>query len=356
MAGLAGEEIKRVEIKSEAQKDALVEVESDSEEAYGYCTEFIFRLDPGKMKAFKEERLRNELERLPGNSIVVVQDDDIVKVHVHTLKPGNALNTAQRYGEFIKLKIENMQEQHNSILEASAGTPVAEATATPVVPQPEKEVAIISVAAGDGIKDMFLELHCDHVVSGGQTMNPSAEDIVAAIRNVNAKHVIILPNNSNIVMTAQQASIILEDEVDVQVVPSKTIPQGLSACIMYNPEVSLEENLEEMKDAIANVKTGQVTFAIKDTNIDGVDIKANQYMALCEKEITACVPNKIDALKETLNGLVDDDSEIITLIYGEDVTEDEVAEVEAFIEDNYEAELECVNGAQPVYSFIVGVE
>lgn len=354
MAGLAGEVIERVEIKSESQKDALVEVESDSEEAYGYCTEFIFRLDPGKIKVFKEERLRNELERLPGNSIVVVQDDDIVKVHVHTLKPGNALNTAQRYGEFIKLKIENMQEQHNSILEAS--NTAGPTTATPVASQPEKEVAIISVAAGDGIKDMFLELHCDHVVSGGQTMNPSAEDIVEAIRNVNAKHVIILPNNSNIVMTAQQASIILEDEVDVQVVPSKTIPQGLSACIMYNPEVSLEENLEEMKEAIANVKTGQVTFAIKDTNIDGIDIKANQYMALCEKEITACVPNKIDALKETLNGLVDGDSEIITLIYGEDVTEEEVSEVETFIEENYDAELECVNGSQPVYSFIVGVE
>lgn len=357
MAGLAGEEVERVEITSEAQKEALVDVESDGEEGYGYCTEFIFRLDPAKMKAFKEENLRNELERLPGNSIVVVQDEDIVKVHVHTLKPGNALNAAQRYGEFIKLKIENMQEQHNSILEANAASPAAsESKATPVVPQPEKEVAIISVAAGDGIKDMFLELHCDHVVSGGQTMNPSAEDIVEAIKNVNAKHVIILPNNSNIVMTAQQAAIILEDEVDVQVIPSKTIPQGLSACIMYNPEVSLEENIEEMKEAIANVKTGQVTFAIKDTNIDGVDIKANQYMALCEKEITACVPSKIDALKETLNGLVDDDSEIITLIYGEDVTDEEVEEVEAYIEENYEAELECVNGKQPVYSFIVGVE
>ena len=203
---------------------------------------------------------------------------------------------------------------------------------------------------------MFLELHCDYVVSGGQTMNPSAEDIVQAIRDVHAKHVIILPNNSNIVMTAQQAAIILEDEVDVQVIPTKTIPQGLSACIMYNPEVSLEENLDEMNDAIASVKTGQVTFAIKDTNIDGVDIKANQYMALCEKEITACVPSKVEALKETLKGLVDDDSEIITLIYGEDVSDEEVEEIEAYVEDTYEAELECVNGKQPVYSFIVGVE
>lgn len=355
MAGLAGETIERVEIKSDAQKDALVEVESDSEEGYGYCTEFILRLDEAKMKAFKEERLRNELERLPGNSIVVVQDEDIVKVHVHTLKPGNALNVAQRYGEFIKLKIENMQEQHNSILEANSSVPDEE-VAMPDIPTPEKEVAVISVAAGDGIKNMFLELHCDYVVSGGQTMNPSAEDIVAAIRKVNAKHVVILPNNSNIVMTAQQASIILEDEIDVKVIPSKTIPQGLSACIMYNPEVSLEENLDEMQEAIANVKTGQVTFAIKDTNIDGVDIKANHYMALCEKEITACLPNKIDALKETLNQLVDDDSEIITLIYGQDVTTEEIEVVEEYVENTFEAELECVEGKQPVYSFIVGVE
>lgn len=354
MAALAGEEIERVEIKGDTTNEALVDVESDGEEGFGYCTEFIFRLDPGKMKAFKEESLRNELERLPGNSIVVVQDEDIVKVHVHTLKPGNALNVAQRYGEFIKLKIENMQEQHNSIIEANSAS---DRQAKPVVPHQEpKEVSIISVAAGDGIKDMFLELHCDYVVSGGQTMNPSAEDIVQAIRDVNAKHVIILPNNSNIVMTAQQAAIILEGEVDVQVIPSKTIPQGLSACIMYNPEVSLEDNLAEMNEALANVKTGQVTFAIKDTNIDGVDIKANQYMALCEKDITACVPNKIDALKETLKGLVDEDSEIITLIYGEDVNKEEVSEIEEYIEENFEAELECVNGKQPVYSFIVGVE
>lgn len=353
MAALAGEEIEKVEIKGETAASMLGDIESNDEEGFGYCTEFILRLDEAKMRAFKEESLKNELERLPGNSIVVVQDDDIVKVHVHTLKPGNALNAAQRYGEFVKLKIENMQEQHNTIMESNASTPVA----TPVVPQREaKEVAIISVAAGDGIKDMFLELHCDYVVSGGQTMNPATEDIVEAIRNVNAKHVIILPNNSNIVMTAQQAAVILEDEIDVQVIPSKTIPQGLSACIMFNPEVSLEDNLEEMKDAIANVKTGQVTFAIKDTNIDGVDIKANQYMALCEKDITACVPNKLDALKETLKGLVDEDSEIITLIYGEDVTEEEVSEIEGFVEENFEAELECVDGKQPVYSFIVGVE
>ena len=351
MSALAGEEVARIEIKSsETAMSALMDVESDSEDAYGYCTEFIVRLDENKMNAFKEERLRNELERIPGNSIVVVQDEDIVKVHVHTLKPGNALNIAQRYGEFLKLKIENMQEQHNTIMESEV-----KSVAKPVKKE-AKEVAVISVAAGEGVKDMFLELHCDHVVSGGQTMNPATEDIVEAIRNENAKHVIILPNNSNIVMTAQQAAIILEDEIDVIVIPSKTIPQGLSACIMFNPEVSLEENVEEMKQAIANVKTGQVTYAIKDTNIDGVEIKANNYMALCEKEITACVPNKLDALKVTLSELVDEDSEIITLIYGEDVSEEEVEEVEAYVEENFDAELELVNGKQPVYSFILGVE
>ncbi len=354
MAGLAGEEIERIEIKGDSNNSALMEYEAEGEDAFGYCTEFIIRLDPGKIKAFKEESLKNELERLPGNSIVVVQDEDIVKVHVHTLKPGNALNAAQRYGEFVKLKIENMQEQHNTIMEGNANPVVT--TSTLAAAEPQKEVSIISVAAGDGVKDMFLELHCDYVVSGGQTMNPSAEDIVEAVKRVNAKHVIILPNNGNIVMTAQQAAIILEDEIDVQVIPSKTIPQGLSACIMYNTELSLEENLEEMKEAISNVKTGQVTFAIKDTNIDGVDIYANQYMALCEKEITACVPSKIDALKETLKGLVDEDSELITLICGEDVTEEEKEEAESYIEDNFDAEVEIVDGLQPVYSFIVGVE
>lgn len=354
MAALAGEEIERIDIKNveEASQDALKEVKNDGEDAFGYCTEFIVRLDEAKRKVFKEDNLRNELERIPGNSIVVVQDDDIVKVHVHTLKPGNALNIAQRYGEFLKLKIENMQEQHNSI--TSEPAPAAPEKSAPVE---EKEVGIISVAAGEGVKNMFLELHCDHVVSGGQTMNPATEDIVEAIRSIHAKHVIILPNNSNIVMTAQQAATVLEDEIDVIVIPSKTIPQGLSACIMYNTEVSLDENVAEMNEALQNVKTGQVTFAIKDTNIDGVEIKANQYMALCNKDITACVPTKIEALKKTLEGLVDDDTEIITLICGEDVTDEEKEVAQTFIEETYEdAELEVVDGKQPVYSFIVGVE
>ena len=333
--------------------NAVADIEG-GEEGYGYCTEFIVRLEPSLVDKFKEEQLKKELARIPGESIVVVQDEDIVKVHVHTLKPGNALNIAQRFGEFVKLKIENMQEQADTI-QSNAGTIVGvDDNAKPK--REAKETAVISVCAGDGLKDAFLELHCDYVVSGGQTMNPSAEDMVQAVRDVNAKNVIILPNNSNIVMTAQQTATILEDEVNVIVIPTKTIPQGLSACIMFNPDASLDDNVAEMTEAVGNVKTGQVTFAIKDTNIDGVEIKANDYMALVEKDIVACKDNKLKALKVVLEKLVDEDAELITLIYGEDVNDDDIEEIESFVEDNFEAELEVVNGKQPVYSFIVGVE
>lgn len=348
LSGLHGEEIKPVDLNhgEEGSKENLANMDVE-EQGFGYCTEFILRLDPKKRKSFTEDRLKKELSNLPGESIVVVQDDDIVKVHVHTLKPGNALNLGQRFGEFIKLKIENMQEQHDHIIAQEAEKPVA---------RPRKEVAVISVAAGDGVKDMFMELHCDEVVSGGQTMNPSTEDIVAAIREVNANNVIILPNNSNIVMTAQQAAVVLEDEINVIVIPSKSIPQGLSACIMFNPEADLEENISEMNDAIQNVKTGQVTFAVKDTNIDGVDIHANDYMALVEKKIVTCIPDKVEACKATLKGLIDEDSEIVTLICGEDVTSEEAEAVTTFIEEELDIEYEIHDGKQPVYSFIIGVE
>ncbi|WP_027090234.1 DAK2 domain-containing protein [Thomasclavelia saccharogumia] len=354
MAALAGERVDYVEIKSSSSAmDAVAEVEG-GEEGYGYCTEFILRLEPSLVNKFKEDQLKKELARIPGESIVVVQDEDIVKVHVHTLKPGNALNIAQRFGEFVKLKIENMQEQADKIQNNTKSIVGVDDNMKSA--QEAKETAIISVCAGDGVKEAFLELHCDYVVSGGQTMNPSAEDMVQAIKNLNAKNVIILPNNSNIVMTAQQTATILEDEVNVIVIPTKTIPQGLSACIMFNPDAALDDNVAEMNEAIKNVKTGQVTFAIKDTVIDGVEIKANDYMALVEKDIVACKDNKLKALKVVLESLIDDDSELVTLIYGEDVNDEDIEEIESFIEDNFEVELEVINGKQPVYSFIIGVE
>ena len=356
MAALAGERVDYVEIKSSSDTamSAVASVES-GEDGYGYCTEFIIRLEPSLVTKFKEDQLKKELELLPGNSIVVVQDEEIVKVHVHTMKPGNALNIAQRFGEFVKIKIENMQEQNDAI-QGSAGSIVGVDDRKANEMGPAKETAVISVCAGDGLRNSFLELHCDYVVSGGQTMNPSAEDMVQAVRKVNAKNVIILPNNSNIVMTAQQTATILEDEVNVIVIPTKTIPQGLSACIMYNPEATLDENVADMTEAVGNVKTGQVTFAIKDTVIDGVEIKANDYMALVEKNIIDCKDNKLKALKVVLENMIDNDSEIITLICGEDVNDEDVEEIESFVEDNFDVELEVIDGKQPVYSFIVGVE
>ncbi|SDL64719.1 hypothetical protein SAMN05216520_11012 [Kandleria vitulina] len=347
MSALAGEEIERVDINEEEVKNqqALERAEKAGIKAnFGYRTEFMLDIAEGKESAFNAENFQNELERIPGERITIVQDGNIVRAKLYTKKPGNALNIAQRFGEFLTVDIENPNAKDVEKKEI-------------VEEVPEKEIAVISVAAGSGIKATFEELHCDHVVSGGQTMNPATEDLVKAIRGVHAKHVIVLPNNSNIVMTAQQAATVLEDEIDVIVIPTKTIPQGLSACIMFNPEASLEDNVSEMKDAMENVKTGQVTFAVRDTNIDGVEVTANQYMALCNKTITACVPEKMDALKKSLEGLVDDDSEIITLICGEDVTDEEKEEAQAYIEETYEdAELEMIDGLQPVYSFIIGVE
>ncbi|WP_041138239.1 DAK2 domain-containing protein [Beduini massiliensis] len=348
MSAIAGDKIEKVDVFSEVQ--AAASNVDTGEEGFGYCTEFILRLEESLVNKFSEDQLKNELSMIPGESIVVVQDEDIVKVHVHTLKPGEALNLAQRFGEFIKLKIENMQEQHNTIIEEQAQSAKTEA------PREEKEVGLISVAAGSGIKDMFMELNCDYVVSGGQTMNPSTEDLVAAITSINAKNVIVLPNNSNIIMAANQAAVVLEGKVNVKVIPTRTIPQGLSACIMFNPEAHLEDTIEDMMEAVNNVKTGQVTFAIKDTNIDGIDIKANQYMAMVEKSIVACVPSKVEACKETLNGLFSDEDEIITLIAGDDVSKEELDDITHFIEENSEAELEVHLGMQPIYSFIVGVE
>lgn len=347
MSALAGEEIERVDINEEEVKNqqALERAEKAGIKAnFGYRTEFMLDIAEGKESAFNAENFQNELERIPGERITIVQDGNIVRAKLYTKKPGNALNIAQRFGEFLSVDIENPNAKDVEKKEI-------------VEEVPEKDIAVISVAAGSGIKATFEELHCDHVVSGGQTMNPATEDLVKAIRGVHAKHVIVLPNNSNIVMTAQQAATVLEDEIDVIVIPTKTIPQGLSACIMFNSEASLEDNVSEMKDAMENVKTGQVTFAVRDTNIDGVEVTANQYMALCNKTITACVPEKMDALKKSLEGLVDDDSEIITLICGEDVTDEEKEEAQAYIEETYEdAELEMIDGLQPVYSFIIGVE
>ncbi|RGD43295.1 DAK2 domain-containing protein [Erysipelotrichaceae bacterium AM07-12] len=344
VSALKGEVIER----QEAQESKEVAGAGMESEEFGYCTEFIIRLSEHGARNFQEEALRDSLARI-GNSIVCVRDDDIVKVHVHTLTPGDALNMGQRYGEFAKLKVENMQEQHENIM---MNATVEE---KPKEKKPKQKYAIITVAAGDGLKDMFKELRADYVISGGQTMNPSTEDFVQAIHQVNAENIFLLPNNSNIILAAQQAASVCED-LNVEVIPSKSIPQGLSACIMFNPDVDFDMNLAEMNDAINMVKTGQVTYAIKDTTFEGLDIKAGDYMGLKEKDIVVSLPDKMEVTRQLLDMMIDGESEIVTLVYGEDVNEEEANEIAAYVEEKYDVEVEVNNGMQPVYSFIIGVE
>ena len=339
VSALKGEVIER----QEAQESKEVAGAGMESEEFGYCTEFIIRLSEHGARNFQEEALRDSLARI-GNSIVCVRDDDIVKVHVHTLTPGDALNMGQRYGEFA-----NMQEQHENIM---MNATVEE---KPKEEKPKQKYAIITVAAGDGLKDMFKELRADYVISGGQTMNPSTEDFVQAIHQVNAENIFLLPNNSNIILAAQQAASVCED-LNVEVIPSKSIPQGLSACIMFNPDVDFDMNLAEMNDAISMVKTGQVTYAIKDTTFEGLDIKAGDYMGLKEKDIVVSLPDKMEVTRQLLDMMIDGESEIVTLVYGEDVNEEEANEIASYIEDKYDVEVELNNGMQPVYSFIIGVE
>ena len=236
------------------------------EEEYGFCTEFILKLSENGIRNFSEQSFKDELATI-GNSIVCVQDEDLVKVHVHTLEPFTAIKMGKRQGRFIKLKVENMQEQHDNILEKENEEKVVETEK-----MEHKKYALITVAPGDGIREMFKELRVDIVVGGGQTMNPSTEDFVSAIEKLNAEHIFILPNNSNIILAANQAAQVCSDQ-DIHVLPTKTIPQGLSACIMFNPEVDLDDNMAEMSEAIENVKSGEVTYAIKDTTYDGLEIK-----------------------------------------------------------------------------------
>ncbi len=339
-AALEGNPIETNEQEMESTSSAAMALES---EGYGYCTEFIVRLNHESLHTFKEEKLRTSLAQL-GDSIVVVQDEDIVKVHVHTLTPGDALNTAQRYGEFLKLKIENMQEQHDHIVDGnSSGN------------GEKKKYAIVAVAAGKGLVSLFKEYRVDKVIEGGQTMNPSTEDFVAAIKELNADHIFVLPNNSNIVLAAQQAQQVLEDE-NIHVLPAKTIPQGLSACIMFNPEMQVEDNIKDMTEAIEHIKTGQITYAIKDTTFEGVVIAEGDYMGIFEKEIVVSAKGKLEATYRLLDKMIDEESEIMTLIVGEGTTEEEVKEVVSYIESNFEVEIEIQQGDQPVYGFLIGVE
>lgn len=338
-------------------------------EEFGYCTEFILRLpkEEDLMKLGKRPYNKKRIDAVlnaHGNSIVSVHDDDLVKVHIHTMRPGHILTYAQQFGEFVKLKIENMSEQHSHLIEENQGevnsTLEVKNIAKTEQNKQRSEFALIAVANGEGIKKEFTNLGVTRVVSGGQTMNPSTEDFVNACREVNADVVYIFPNNSNIIMAASQASDVLQGECRVNVIPTKSIPAGIAACMIFNPSSSENENVESMNELISEIKTGEITFSVRDTEIDGTKVHNGDFMAISKKKIVCSVKTKEEALEKLLKKLIDSDSSIVTIYYGLDVNEKTLEFVEKlknkYTKNNEDLEFEIKNGGQPVYSFYVSVE
>ncbi|MER2077012.1 DAK2 domain-containing protein [Psychrobacillus psychrotolerans] len=314
---------------------------------FGFCTEFMVRFEEGK-KSFDETAFRNDLSEY-GDSLLVISDDEIAKIHIHSETPGEVLTYGQQYGDLIKIKIENMRQQHTEIVGEGYSTGAA-TKKTEVHPY-----AIVTVAMGTGVSELLKSLGASAVIEGGQTMNPSTEDIVKAVQAVGAERVLILPNNKNIVMAAEQAAEILG--IEAAVVPTKTIPQGMAAILAFNPQATVEENKNNMTEAYAHVKTGQVTFAVRDTSIDGVEIKKDDFMALAEGKIVLSKPSLKEVTTSLIKSLMDEESEIVTVIYGEDVSVEDANEFAAFIEAHYkDIEVEVYNGKQPLYPYILSVE
>ncbi|MBQ4817088.1 DAK2 domain-containing protein [Bacillus pumilus] len=338
-------------VSAEHHKSAQSHMNTEDIE-FGYCTEFMVKFEEDK-QSFDENAFREDLSEF-GDSLLVVSDETLAKVHIHAEQPGDVLSYAQRYGSLINMKIENMREQHSSIVNeekehAPAATPKASAVAE------KQRFGVVSVAMGEGIADLFKSIGASVVIEGGQTMNPSTEDIVTAIESVHAETVFILPNNSNIVMAAKQAATVSNREVVV--IPTKTVPQGMSALLSLNEAASNEDNEAAMLEAIDHVKSGQITFAVRDTQIDGIDIAKGDYMGLYNGKITLTAKNQLDAAKELLTKMVTEDDEIVTIIKGEDASSEEMDELETFIEETFEdIEVEVHDGKQPLYSYILAVE
>nr|WP_126844292.1 DAK2 domain-containing protein [Vagococcus penaei] len=313
---------------------------------FGYCTEIMVRIGEGPTvdSEFDYDEFRNYLDKI-GDSLLVVADDEIIKVHVHTEHPGEVMNYGQKFGSLIKIKVDNMRLQHETLLEQETEVP-----AKARVPY-----GIIAIAAGEGVQELFKSMGANYIISGGQTMNPSTEDIVKAIEAVHAEQVIILPNNKNIFMAADQAAEV--SEVPTIVVPSKTISQGMTALLGFNEQADLESNQQAMGDMLAEVVSGQVTTAVRDTAIDGIDITKNDYIGMIEGKIVVsnsdCMTASIDTLKDMLN----DDAEIVTIIVGQDGNLDDAHQLEvALLSINADLEIEIHDGGQPVYPYIFAVE
>lgn len=318
---------------------------------FGYCTEIMVRLGEGPTvdSNFDYDTFRNYLDGI-GDSLLVVNDDEIVKVHVHTEHPGEVMNYGQKFGALIKVKVDNMRLQHETILEHDEE--VAEFEAAPTECKP---YAVIAIAAGEGVQELFKSLGAAYVISGGQTMNPSTEDILKAIKEVNADQVIILPNNKNIFMAADQAAEVAD--VPVAVVPSKTVSQGMTAMLAFNGEQSLEENKTAMTEMLDSVVSGQITNAIRDTAIDGVEIHEGDYLGMVDGKIILSEADKYQATLDTLNKMISEDIEIITIIVGEEGTQAEAEKLSEAIEASYpDLEVEIHEGKQPVYPYLLSAE
>ena len=341
------------------------EATAQAEIRFGYCTEFIIMLEK-EYTPQTEQEFKGFLESI-GDSIVVVSDEDVVKVHVHTNDPGKAISRALTYGSLTRIKIDNMREEHQEKLikdsQKLAAQQKAEEEAYEAAQadektnnMPAKEMGFVSVSIGEGMNEVFRGLGVDYLIEGGQTMNPSTEDMLNAIEHVNAKTVFILPNNKNIIMAANQAVDLVEDK-QIIVIPTKTIPQGITALVNYIPDHSAEENKEQMMAEIENVKTGQVTYAVRDTEIDGKTIKQNDFMGIGDKSILSVGTDLRATTLEMVDAMVDEDSAIVSIYFGSDSDEDSANELAAAIEEKYpDVEVEVNDGGQPIYYYVISVE
>ena len=353
---LLGKEIDySIEGVSSGASPEKITAETEAEIKFGYCTEFIIVLN-NPLSDKEELKYKAFLESI-GDSIVVVADDEIVKTHVHTNDPGLALQEALKHGSLSRIEIDNMREEHQEkLIKESEKLAKEQAAEEQKAKEPEKEMGFVSVSIGEGMNEVFKGLGVDYIIEGGQTMNPSTEDMLNAIEKVNAKNVFILPNNKNIIMAANQAVSLVEDK-QIIVIPTKTIPQGITALVNYIPDHSVEENKEQMMAEIENVKTGQVTYAVRDTEIDGKTIKQDDYMGIGDKSILAVGKDLKQTTLEMVDAMVDEDSAIVSIYFGSESSEEKAEEIASAIEEKYpDVEVEVNDGGQPIYYYVISVE
>ena len=352
VAALKGEEIEGLDtvetniVDMKFEDDHDMDFMSPEDIVYGFCTEFTVRLDKDK-KEFNEDKFREDMSKF-GDSLLVISDSEYVKIHVHTETPGEVFNYGQQYGELIKIKSDNMREQHREVLRKQEAKQAS-------APKEVKEQAMISISMGAGLSKVLKSMGVDYIVEGGQTMNPSTEDIMKAIKEVNAKNIYIFPNNKNIQLAAKQAAELAEENVFV--IESKTAPQGLAAVMVFNSQLSPEENFANMQEVLSTVSTLEVTHAVRDTNIEGVEIKKDQFMGIKDGKIVVSDLSLNTVLEELLEKSLDEDKEIVTLYLGEDSTDEYIDFLEELLENKYpDVEVELIESGQPVYPYIIGVE